>query len=106
MIPSTVPSGNPYGRFRAVFSYKERRRIQEEITKVMKSKPVAASMENIKREVTESAETQPKPVATPGLEEIRNRAYEMHLERGCIHGWDQDDWFQAELELLEKYQAG
>jgi hypothetical protein len=27
----------------------------------------------------------------------------MHIERGGIHGCDQDDWLQAERELHEKY---
>lgn len=71
----------------------------------MKSKAVAASMEDIEHEMVESEQTQPKLVNEPGLEEIRHRAYETHLERGCIHRWDQDDWLQAERELSEKYRA-
>jgi hypothetical protein len=31
---------------------------------------------------------------------IRQRAYELYVERGQITGRDQDDWFQAELEIL------
>lgn len=38
------------------------------------------------------------------LEEIRRRAYEIHIERGGIHGCDLDDWLQAEHELQEKYK--
>jgi len=71
----------------------------------MKSKAVAASMGNIEIEMAQSEQTQPGPANGPSLEEIRNRAYEIHLERGCIHGWDQNDWLQAERELLEKYQT-
>jgi hypothetical protein len=37
-------------------------------------------------------------------EDIRTRAYEIHLERGGIHGCDLDDWLQAERELQEKYK--
>jgi hypothetical protein len=71
----------------------------------MKSKAVAASMKDMEHEIAESEQTQPELVSDPSLDEIRHRAYEMHLERGCIHGWDQDDWLQAERELLEKYRV-
>jgi hypothetical protein len=39
----------------------------------------------------------------PSLAEIRERAFEIHIEHGGIHGCDLDDWFQAERELQEKY---
>ncbi len=39
----------------------------------------------------------------PSLAEIRERAFEVHIERGGIHGCDLDDWLQAERELQEKY---
>ena len=42
-----------------------------------------------------------KNVPTP--EEIRRRAFEIHVERGGIHGCDLDDWHQAEYELQERY---
>ena len=36
---------------------------------------------------------------TPSREEIRLRAYEIHLERGGLPDCALDDWLQAELEL-------
>jgi hypothetical protein len=36
---------------------------------------------------------------TPGLEEIRFRAYEIHLARGGFPGNELADWLQAEREL-------
>jgi len=39
----------------------------------------------------------------PTLAEIRERAFEIHTERGGIHGCDLDDWLLAERELQEKY---
>ena len=36
------------------------------------------------------------PVA---MQEIRDRAYEIYLQRGAQHGSDLDDWLQAEREL-------
>jgi Protein of unknown function (DUF2934) len=74
-------------------------------TENMKSKTVAAGVGNMEHETAESEQIQHELVEGPSREEIRHRAYELHLERGCIHGWDQDDWLQAERELLEKYQA-
>ena len=42
----------------------------------------------------------------PSPEEIRKRAFEIHIERGGIHGCDLDDWLQAERELQEKLNNG
>jgi hypothetical protein len=45
----------------------------------------------------------------PSLAEIRHRAFEIHIERGGIHGCDLDkyldEWLQAEHELKEKYST-
>jgi hypothetical protein len=40
----------------------------------------------------------------PSPAEIRKRAFEIHIERGGIHGCDLDDWMQAEREFQQKYQ--
>jgi Protein of unknown function (DUF2934) len=40
----------------------------------------------------------------PTSEEIRQRAFEIYIERGRIQGCDLDDWMQAERELQEKIQ--
>jgi Protein of unknown function (DUF2934) len=42
--------------------------------------------------------------SAPSPAEIRQRAFEIHIERGGIHGCDLDDWLQAERELQEKYK--
>ena len=39
----------------------------------------------------------------PTPAEVRERAFEIHIERGGIHGCDLDDWLLAERELQEKY---
>jgi len=41
----------------------------------------------------------------PAPEEIRKRAFEIHIEHGGIHGCDLDDWMEAERELQEKYNG-
>ena len=40
----------------------------------------------------------------PTPEEIRKRAFEIHVERGGFHGCDLQDLLQAERELEQKYQ--
>ena len=47
------------------------------------------------------AEERGKNGPTPA--EIRERAFEIHVERGGIHGCDLDDWLQAESELRTRY---
>jgi Protein of unknown function (DUF2934) len=68
----------------------------------MKSKTVTAVMKDGERSAVESVGTQPWRARAPTLEEIRQRAYELHLDRGCVHGRDQDDWLRAERKLMEK----
>jgi Protein of unknown function (DUF2934) len=46
------------------------------------------------------------PTETPATaveleEQIRRRAYELYEQRGRIHGFDVDDWLQAENEVLD-----
>ena len=40
----------------------------------------------------------------PSATEIRQRAFEIHIERGGIHGCDLDDCLEAERELQQKYK--
>ncbi|HWO27350.1 MAG TPA: DUF2934 domain-containing protein [Candidatus Acidoferrum sp.] len=40
----------------------------------------------------------------PSPAEIRKRAFEIHIERGGIHGCDLNDWLEAEGELQQKYK--
>ena len=35
----------------------------------------------------------------PSDEEIRERAYQIYLKRGCEDGYDLSDWLAAKLEL-------
>jgi hypothetical protein len=47
----------------------------------------------------------PKGLEQAGLEEeIRIRAYEIYVERGCQHGKHQEDWSRAEIEILSRFQ--
>jgi len=33
-------------------------------------------------------------------DQIRDRAYELYLQRGCRDGHDMEDWLDAEFEML------
>jgi hypothetical protein len=37
-----------------------------------------------------------------GQKEIAQRAYDLYETRGRVHGYDVDDWLQAEWELIEE----
>jgi hypothetical protein len=34
--------------------------------------------------------------------QVRQRAYELYQERGCTPGHENEDWFQAEAEVLAR----
>ena len=36
-------------------------------------------------------------------DEIKKVAYELHEKRGQVHGYDLDDWLEAEKIVLERY---
>ena len=36
-------------------------------------------------------------------DKIKKVAYELHKKRGSVHGYDLDDWLEAERIVLEKY---
>ena len=69
----------------------------------MKSKNLKTNAHDVPTGILQSdlAEEGGKNRPTPA--EIRQRAFEIHIERGGIHGCDLDDWMQAERELQEKY---
>lgn len=35
-------------------------------------------------------------------ESVRQKAYELYLQRGGVQGNDQDDWFKAEQDILNR----
>ena len=38
--------------------------------------------------------------------EIARRAYELYEARGCVDGFDVEDWLQAERDIVGSTQAG
>jgi hypothetical protein len=69
----------------------------------MKSQNLKTNNQNAPGIIFRSEVAQEKGQNGPTLAEIRHRAFEIHIERGGIHGCDLDDWRQAERELQEKY---
>lgn len=54
-----------------------------------------------KAEAGKALDDQTVGLKGPAREEIERRAYQLYLARGEVHGYDQDDWLQAERELKE-----
>jgi hypothetical protein len=69
----------------------------------MKSQNLKANTQDTTRITFRSDVLEEKDQNGPTLAEIRQRAFEIHIERGGIHGCDLDDWVQAEREFQEKY---
>jgi hypothetical protein len=69
----------------------------------MKSQNLKTNAHDVATDIlqSDSAEAGSKNGPTPA--EIRQRAFEIHIEHGGIHGCDLDDYLQAERELQEKY---
>lgn len=43
------------------------------------------------------------PIPINVEEEIRRRAYELYVQRGCTPGQDHSDWVEAEREVMARY---
>jgi len=71
----------------------------------VKPKDEVAARQVKEQDVVASGEAPVELPEGPTHEEIRRRAYELHIECGSIHGQDSEDWLQAERELKAKYAA-
>jgi hypothetical protein len=74
----------------------------------MKSRNAVLNLERAPKAVSkivfQSDTAEEEKDSGPSPAEIRQRAFEIHIERGGIHGCDLDDWLQAERELQEEYK--
>jgi Protein of unknown function (DUF2934) len=68
----------------------------------MKPKTTTEDTAHKEHAAAESENMQPELSEVPTPEEIRQRAYQLHLEGGCVHGRDLDDWLQAERDLKDR----
>jgi hypothetical protein len=71
--------------------------------KIVRSQDLKTNTQNTPRIIFLSEVAEGKGQNGPTSAEIRQRAFEIHLERGGVHGRELDDWLQAERELQEKY---
>ena len=69
----------------------------------MKSQTLKTSNQNTPSIIFRPEAAEEKGQNGPTPAEIRQRVFEIHIERGGIHGCDLDDWLQAELEIQERY---
>jgi len=70
----------------------------------MKSQNLITNPWNARRSFIPPAVSEEGQNNGPSPAEIRRRAYEIHIERGGIHGCDLNDWLEAERELQQKYR--
>ncbi len=75
----------------------------------MKSRNAVINMEGASRAASRivflsDIEEEERRRSVPTSEEIRQRAFEIYIERGGIQGSDLDNWLQAERELHEKHK--
>lgn len=72
-------------------------------------KKQTAKKKTVKKKATEKSATKKPNKKTPQLSlqgflaEVRQRAYELFLQRGATHGSDLGDWLKAEKEIKRKY---
>jgi hypothetical protein len=63
--------------------------------------PTVGTLATVPRATGDDSNAVEDLVIQPIHEDIARRAYQLYEERGCEHGRDQDDWFQAERELRQ-----
>ena len=51
-----------------------------------------------------SASTRPASEVQISQEDVAQRAYEKFVARGYVHGFDRQDWIDAEEELIAEYR--
>ncbi|HTL53347.1 MAG TPA: DUF2934 domain-containing protein [Planctomycetota bacterium] len=72
-----------------------------------------SNQSNLKGSQNASAALEQTPIAripsgsppAPSPEEIARRAYDLYVRNGCREGTSQQDWLEAERELLHEYQS-
>jgi hypothetical protein len=81
--------------------FQKSRRIFSRRTEAIKRAAISKS-ESGPRVIFQSDNGEGGSKTSPSPEEIRQRAFEIYIERGGIYGYDLDDWLQAEGELQGK----
>ncbi len=78
------------------------RRASDRRRKTEEQAAPAESMQATAEGVRASLDAMARNVNGPTREQIARRAYEIYLDRGGSHGYDIEDWLQAEQELSSK----
>lgn len=74
-------------------------RVHDSTNKQVITMPEVASTSPIRKNASPNS---PTPIDLEA--QIRQRAYQLYEERGCAPGHETEDWFQAEHEVLVRYQ--
>jgi len=72
----------------------------------MKSQNLNTNAHEVPTGILQSNFAEERGKNAPKPAEIRERAFEIHVERGGIHGCDLDDWLEAERELRARHTRG
>jgi hypothetical protein len=65
---------------------------------------MALGRDKVSSSDTTGGTTQNVPRKLPRHEEIELAAYQLYVERGGTHGNAEDDWLQAERDLMEEFE--
>ena len=70
--------------------------------KTVKGEKTSAPKAVKAKQVATATTTTPAAKTLPSHEEIAKRSFELYLQRGAVDGFHEQDWLQAEAELLAK----
>jgi hypothetical protein len=74
--------------------------------KPMKNPTEAGSNPPLNSPLKETRQQSAATIESPALEDrIRDRAFQIWLEKGCPHGRDAENWRQAESELTQSQSS-
>ena len=72
-------------------------------TQILTEKPKEEKSSKPKKKTSSKKSTTKKNVQNEDFYSmIEKRAYELFLERGCSHGLHDQDWYQAEKEVMKE----
>ena len=69
------------------------------------SVPSSSSANSARERTTAEDEARAAEQRTPTYEEIAVAAYQLYLDRGAVDGFADEDWLQAERELMDGQSA-
>ena len=75
------------------------------MAKAVRKTTKTASAKNVLTMPRLAANNESATTPGPTVNDIAKRAFELFCERGCLNGYDLDDWLRAERELYEKVSS-